>query len=143
MGISHILLGGHVDGRPDYLPLAGEPRINSKLSLAAVEIDKETELHDRIMEEGKFSLNLFSGKALNCLGLVNSLSEKNKCCDSSCVSFHGKLGNVPMLDAALLALECRTYEVVDLGKSSFIMAEVAGSWTKGNCFKNACRSSAV
>ncbi|NDV23415.1 flavin reductase family protein [Desulfovibrio sp. JC022] len=136
MGISHTLLGGHVDGRPDYLPLAAEPRINGKLSLAAIEIEKGSELHARIMEEGSFSLNLFSGKILNCLGLGNSLSENNKCCDSRCVSFHGKLGNVPMLEAAPLSLECRIYEVVDLGKSSFVMAEIAGSWSKGRCFRN-------
>ncbi len=59
MGIAHTLLGVHLDGRPDYLPLVAKPRINSKLSLVAIEIEKGSELHARIMEDAKFSLNIF------------------------------------------------------------------------------------
>jgi len=143
VGISHTLLGGHVDGRPDYLPLASEPRINGKLTLAAVEIKKGSALHERILTEGKFSLNLFSGRMLNSLGIAASLSEKCKCTDCRCVSFYGNCEDIPMLEAAPLALECRTYEVIDLEKSSIVMAEISGSWTQGNCLKKDCRPSAI
>ncbi|ACS79907.1 flavin reductase [Maridesulfovibrio salexigens] len=138
MGIAHTLFGGHVDGRPDYLPLVAKPRINSKLSLVAIEIDKGSELHARIMEEAEFSLNIFSGKVLDCLGLETSLSDKNKCCDGRCVSFYGESGAAPMLEVAPLALECRIYETVDLNKSSFVMAEITSSWSKGVCLKEKC-----
>ncbi|WP_421901784.1 flavin reductase [Maridesulfovibrio sp.] len=143
MGISHTLLGGHVDGRPDYLPLIADPRINNKLSLAAIEIKKGSELHAQVLEEGKFSLNLFSGKILSCLNLLPSLSEKGGCTDCRCVSFYGNLGNVPLLEDAPLALECRIYEVIDLEDSSFVMAEITGSWVKGICFRSNCRPPAI
>lgn len=143
MRISHTLLGGHVNGRPDYISLVREPRINSKLSLAAIEIEKGSDLHDRIIKEGQFSLNLFSGRILNCLKLMTSLPDNKKGTDCRCTSFYGNLGIVPMLDGAPLALECRIYEVIDLEDSSVVMAEITSSWAKGLCFKNDCRPSAV
>ncbi|WP_320175689.1 flavin reductase [Maridesulfovibrio sp.] len=136
MGIAHTLLGGHVDGRPDYLPLVAKPRINSKLSLVAIEIEKGSELHARIMDDAKFSLNIFSGNVLDCLGLTTSLSDKNKCCDGRCVSFYGESDGAPMLEVAPLSLECRIYETVDLNESSFVMAEIISIWTKGVSLKD-------
>ncbi|NDV28595.1 flavin reductase [Desulfovibrio sp. JC010] len=143
MGYTHTLLGGHIDGRPDYLPLAAKPRINSKLSLAAIEIEKGSEQHARIIAEGRFSLNMFSGRVLNCLGLADTLTEKKKCCDSRCTSFYGNHDDMPMLEAAPLALECTVYEVVDLDKSSVVMAEITGSWSKGVYFRGECSLAAV
>ncbi len=43
-----------------------------------------------------------------------------------------------MLEVAPLALECRIYETIDLNKSSFVMAEITSSWSKGVCLKENC-----
>lgn len=125
-----VIVGAHVDGKPNYITVAWITRVNFSPPMLGIALGKSHHTTRGIREHGEFSVSVPGTdlvKATDYAGLVSgSRVDKSGLFEP----FYGELQHAPMVKECPLAMECRVVETVELPSGEFIIAEIVGAYSE-------------
>jgi len=124
------IIGTMHEGRPNFMAAGWNTRANANPPMIAVGIGQSHCTHDCIMESRSFSLNIPGNNLLVETDYVGIVSGKKT--DKSAVFdvFYGENKNIPLIKNAVVALECKLVQAVELPTNTLFIGEIAVAWGK-------------
>jgi len=125
------LVGADLASGPNFMPIAWINRVQMSPPRLAAGMNKAHATNAGIREHGEFSV---------CLPSVDQVAVTDWCglnsagrgADKSALFtvVRGNLEHAPMIAECPLCLECRVFQVVDLGSHELFVADIVATWTE-------------
>ncbi|MFC1911590.1 flavin reductase family protein [Chloroflexota bacterium] len=136
--IPTILVGVNVNGKPNFMTVAGTGIANGEPPMLAVPIRPNHYTHKGITQNFAFSVNIPSAdlvKETDYCGIVSGYKvNKAKACKFNV--FYGKLGNVPLIEQCPVNLECIVLHILRLDSHSLVVGRVEEAHVSEICLTN-------
>jgi flavin reductase (DIM6/NTAB) family NADH-FMN oxidoreductase RutF len=125
------IVGADLPDGPNFMPVAWINRVQYNPPRIACGMGKVHATNAGIREHGEFSVNLPSVDQIavtDWCGLNSASRGIDKAAPFEVV--RGELDHAPMIAECPLCLECRIFQVVDLGSHELFIAEIVATWTE-------------
>ena len=125
------LVGVDLETGPNFMPVAWVNRVQYSPPRLVVGMGKTHATSIGIREHGEFSVCVPSVDMMEVTdwcGLNSALGAVNKATPFTIL--RGSLEFAPMIAECPLGLECRVYEVVDLGSHDVFVADIVETWSE-------------
>jgi flavin reductase (DIM6/NTAB) family NADH-FMN oxidoreductase RutF len=113
-----ILVGAHVNGKPNYLTVAFCGVVQASPPIIAVTLGKMHYTNEGIRENQCFSVNIPSRHMVEVTDYCGIVSGKRADKSGVFKTFYGKLEKAPMIQECPVNLECRLVDILDFGGAS-------------------------
>ena len=116
---------------PNFMPVAWVNRVQYNPPRLACGLGKAHATNAGIREHGEFSVNIPSVDMVvvtDWCGLSSAGRGADK--GEAFEIVRGVLAHAPMIAECPLCLECRVYQVVDLGSHELFIADIVATWTE-------------
>jgi flavin reductase (DIM6/NTAB) family NADH-FMN oxidoreductase RutF len=113
-----ILVGAHVNGKPNYLTVAFCGVVQASPPIIAVTLGKMHYTNEGIRENQCFSVNIPSRHMVEVTDYCGLVSGKRADKSGVFKTFYGKLEKAPMIQECPVNLECRLVDILDFGGAS-------------------------
>lgn len=125
------LVGADIEGGPNFMPIAWINRVQMSPPRLAGGMNKNHATNAGIREHGEFSVNFPSVDMVavtDWCGLQSASRGTDKATPFEIV--RGTLAHAPMIVECPISLECRVWQVVDLGSHELFIADIVATWTE-------------
>ena len=125
------LVGADLPSGPNFMPIAWINRVQMSPPRVASGMNKNHATNAGIREHGEFSVNIPSVDmvaATDWCGLRSAARGADKSAPFEII--RGSLEHAPMIAECPLSLECRVFQVVDLGSHELLIADIVATWTE-------------
>jgi len=130
-----ILVGTHVDEKPNFMAVAWCGIANGEPPMVSVAIRHTRHTHKGVMQNLTFSVNIPSTdmvRETDYCGLVTG-AKVNKVEVCHFRVFYGKLGNAPLIEQCPVNLECKVMHILDLGSHSLVVGRIKETYISETC----------
>jgi flavin reductase (DIM6/NTAB) family NADH-FMN oxidoreductase RutF len=125
------LVGADLPSGPNFMPVAWVNRVQYSPPRLVTGMGKVHATNAGIREHGEFSVNIPS---VDMAAVTDwcGLGSAGKGVDKSAVFdvSRGTLAHAPMIAECPVSLECRVWQVVDLGSHELFIADIVATWTE-------------
>jgi flavin reductase (DIM6/NTAB) family NADH-FMN oxidoreductase RutF len=126
-----ILVGAHVNGKPNYLTVAFCGVVQASPPMIAVTLGKMHYTNEGIRENRCFSVNIPSRHMVEVTDYCGIVSGKRADKSKIFETFYGKLEKAPMIRECPINLECRLVDTLDFGGASEVfIGEIIESYAE-------------
>jgi flavin reductase (DIM6/NTAB) family NADH-FMN oxidoreductase RutF len=125
---STLILGTHLDGKPNFMALAWATRVNFQPPLFAIAVNKNNASHAAIASTGEFSLAMPNRKMVAVTDYVGLVSARRSDKANLFNIFYGQLKSAPLIRQCSLNLELRLHTTVDLPTNTVYIGELVAAW---------------
>jgi flavin reductase (DIM6/NTAB) family NADH-FMN oxidoreductase RutF len=125
------LIGADVGSGPNFMPVAWVNRVQMNPPRLIAGMGKVHATNAGIRDHGEFSVNIPSIDMLEVTdwcGLNSATRAADKTAPFEVV--RGTLPHAPMIAECPLSLECRVWQVVDLGSHELFIADIVATWAE-------------
>ena len=133
--IPTVLVGVNVDGKPNFMTVAGTGIANGEPPMLAVPIRPHHYTHKGITQNLTFSVNIPSVdlvKETDYCGIASGYKvNKAEVCKFNV--FYGMLGSAPLIEQCPVNLECKVLHILGLGSHSLVIGRVEEAHVSENC----------
>jgi flavin reductase (DIM6/NTAB) family NADH-FMN oxidoreductase RutF len=130
-----FLVGALVDGKPNFMAVAWGGIACSNPPMLTVALQHHRYTYKGIKEHGTFSVNIPSTDLVaetDYCGIVSgSKADKNTVCRFKV--FFGKMETAPMIEQCPLNLECKVFQILDLGSHALIIGQIMETHVTAEC----------
>ena len=130
-----FLVGALVNGKPNSMTAAWGGIACSNPPMLTVALQHHRYTYRGIKENGTFSVNIPSIEIVTetdyCGVFSGSKMDKNPVCGFRI--FFGKLETAPMIEQCPVNLECKVFQVIDLGSHALIIGQIMETYITGDC----------
>jgi flavin reductase (DIM6/NTAB) family NADH-FMN oxidoreductase RutF len=130
-----FLVGALMAGKPNFMTAAWGGIACSNPPMLTVALQHHRYTYRGIKEQGTFSVNIPSIDLVtetDYCGIVSgSKSDKNLVCRFRI--FFGKLETAPMIEQCPVNLECKVFQVIDLGSHALIIGQIMETHVTAEC----------
>ena len=124
------LIGADLPTGPNFMPVAWVNRVQFNPPRLVTGMGKPHATNSGIREHGEFSVNIPSVDMAAVTDWCGMKSAANGADKSSVFEVvRGTLEHAPMIAECPLSLECRVWQVVDLGSHELFIADIIATWT--------------
>lgn len=110
-----VIVGATVGGKPNYITIAYCGIVQHAPPMVAVTLGKSHYTNAGIRESRSFSVNIPSEEMVELTDYCGIVSGNKVDKASLFTTFHGMLGNAPMIRECAVSLECRLVQMLDYG----------------------------
>lgn len=125
-----VLVGAHVNGKPNFITIAWFAMVNFKPPLVAVVMNKKHYTNKGIKENNTFSINFPSVEMVEATDYCSIISgydaDKSKLFDT----FYGTLKSAPMIKQCPLTIECKLVETLTFATHEIFIGEIVEAYTE-------------
>ena len=130
-----FLVGALVDDKPNFMTAAWGGIACSNPPMLTVALQHHRYTYRGIKEKRTFSVNIPSTDLVtetDYCGIVSgSKADKNPVCGFRV--FWGMLATAPMIEQCPLNLECKVFQVIDLGSHALIIGQIMETYVTEDC----------
>ncbi len=130
-----FLVGALVDGKPNFMTAAWGGIACSNPPMLTIALQHHRYTYKGIKEKGTFSVNIPSTNLVTetdyCGVVSGSKADKNLACRFTV--FFGKLETAPMIEQCPVNLECKVFQVIDLGSHALIIGQIMETHVTEEC----------
>jgi flavin reductase (DIM6/NTAB) family NADH-FMN oxidoreductase RutF len=130
-----FLVGANVSGKPNFMAVAWGGIACSRPPMITVALQHHRYTYKGIQENGTFSVNIPSEDLVTetdyCGIFSGAKTDKVKICGFQV--FYGEMETAPMIEQCPLNLECKLFQVVELGSHALVIGEIIQTHTNENC----------
>jgi len=125
------LIGADLAAGPNFMPVAWVNRVQPNPPRLVTGMGKVHATNSGIREHGEFGVSIPSVEQVTVTDWCG-LNSANRDADKASLFtvFRGTLEHAPMIAECALCLECRVWQVVDLGSHELFIADIVGTWTE-------------
>lgn len=124
-----VVVGAHVDGRPNYLAIAHVGIMNHGTpQYISIGVNKAHYTNQGIKETGEFSVCLPSTSHVVETDYVGVVSGKNTDKSSVFKAFYGALQHAPLIESFPVCMACRLERTVDFPHHDIFVGEIVETW---------------
>jgi flavin reductase (DIM6/NTAB) family NADH-FMN oxidoreductase RutF len=124
------LVGSDLAGGPTFMALAWMNRVQFTPPRVAVGANKNHSTNAGIREHGEFSVNFPDESMVAVTDWCGLSSARNVDKAAHFDVYRGTLEHAPLVAECPLSLECRVFDVLDLGSHELFVADIVGTWTE-------------
>ncbi len=124
------IIGTHVGGKANFMAVGWISRANANPPMIAAGIGRHHATCDGIMQCGEFSVNIPGKDLLVKTDYAGIVSGKKVDKSGIFEIFYGDLKSAPMAAGAILSLECRVVQSVELPTNTLFIGEITGAWSE-------------
>lgn len=122
------ILGTTVDGRPNFMALGWQTRVNHQPPMLGIGVHQSHASHRGIMESKHFSVNFPAKEYLKLNDLVGIVSGDKFDKAGLFDIFYGDPAHAPMINECNLCLDCTLVQQVDLPSNTIFIGEIVGAY---------------
>lgn len=130
---TQLILGTHINGRPNFMALAWATRVNFKPPLVAIGVNRGNNSHQAILDHAQFSLCMPPVDLVEITDYTGLVSSKKTDKSKLFEVFYGQLDRAPLIRQCPLNLELKLYERLDLPTNTVFIGEITGAWCEERC----------
>lgn len=130
-----LLIGANVDGKPNFMTVAGGGSVNAEPPMVALPIMHSRHTLKGIRQNLTFSVNVPSVdlvKETDYCGLVSG-SKVNKVEVCQFKVFYGRLDTAPLIEQCPINVECKVIHILDLGSHALVIGRVEETHISDSC----------
>lgn len=124
------LVGAHVGGKPNYLPVAYTGIVNHNPPMISIALSKTHYTTAGIRENGTFSVNIPSEDLVKITDYCGLTSGHKVDKSQLFEAFYGKLGTAPMIKQCPLNLECKVVQTLEMPTDALFIAEIVAVYAE-------------
>jgi len=126
-----VLVGTHVDGKPNYAPVAHVGIMD--FGSISVSINQGHHTNAGIKENRAFSVNIPSVDLVQEVDYCGLVSGKRVAKDQLFEAFYGTLDTAPLIVACPINMACRLTQTVSLPKHDVFIGEIVETYCEQTC----------
>ena len=130
-----VLVGSHVDGKPNFSAYAWCGIVNSRPPMLSVSFRPQRYTLKGVKQNGTFSVNIPSVEQVHEADYCGFISghDSDKVADCAFSVFYGKLAHTPMISECPVNLECRVLHTLTLPSQEMVVAQIEEVYATDDC----------
>jgi flavin reductase (DIM6/NTAB) family NADH-FMN oxidoreductase RutF len=130
-----VLVAALVDGKPSLSAYAWCGIVDSRPPMISVSLNHTRHTLKGIKQYNSFSVNIPSVdivKETDYCGIVSG-KDTDKVADCKFTIFAGKIPNTPMIKECPVNLECRVFQIINLGSHEMVVGQIEEVYVSDSC----------
>ena len=130
-----VIIGAHVDGKPNFMTAAWCGVVNSNPPMLSVAIQPRRHTHKGVTQNSTFSINIPGVdlvKEADYCGIASG-AKVDKAAICGFKLFYGKLDNAPLIEQCPVNLECTVVHTLKLGSHTLFIGQVEETHISEDC----------
>ncbi len=124
------IVGALVNDRPNFMTVAWFNRLNGNPPIWGLAIGKKAYTLEGIRANKTFSINIPNVNLIDKADYCGIVSGRDVDKSKLFKVFYGDLESVPMIEECPLSLECRVFDIIELPRTTLVLAEILAAYTE-------------
>lgn len=133
-----VLVGTMVDDKPNFITVSWTGITSANPPTMSIAIRNSRYSLKGIKQNMTFSVNIPNASMVdetNYCGTVSG-ADHNKVEECNFNIFSGSIKNAPLIQECPINIECKVYQIIDIGDHSLIIGELIETYINKECFTN-------